>query len=119
MTHFNPGGVGVGVRSPMLTRTTTRLDMQGLRDGIAERRRRLLELELAMVAACEAGAARGRAAVVQMHDRGTWDQATWHRYLATAAAVEHEYGPPMRQLYREIDQLERVMTLPLMRSAAA
>ena len=119
MSHLNPGGTGFAVLSPMLTRSMPRLDLKGLRDGITDRRRRLLDLELAMVAACETEAARGRAAGVQMHDRGTWDHPTWQRYLAAAAAVEHEYGPPMRQLYREIDQLERVMALPVAQRVAA
>ena len=56
---------------------------------------------------------------VQMHDRETWDQSTWQRYIAAAADVEHEFGPPMRQLYREIDQLERVLALPSVTGAAA
>ena len=86
--------------------------------GIAARRRRLLDLEAAMAAACEAEAMRGRAAGVRRHDRGTWDRAAWNRYLAVAAAVEHEYGPPMRRLHREIDRLERVLALPLATRAA-
>ena len=119
MSHLNPGGAGLAAPPLMLARPTPSLDLQRLRDGIAGRRRRLLDLELAMVAACEAQAARGRSPSVQMHDRETWDQPTWHRYLAAAAAVEHEFGPPMRQLHREIDQLERVLALPSMTGAAA
>lgn len=119
MSHLDPGLAGLAAQLPMLDRPTPRLGLQQLRDGIADRRRRLLDLELAMVAACEAEAARGRSPGVWMHDRGTWDQPTWHRYLAAAAAVEHEFGPPMRQLHREIDQLERVLALPLVTGAAA
>lgn len=95
-----------------------RLNLAGIREGIATRRRRLLDLEAAMAAACEAEAMRGRAAGVRRHDRGTWDRAAWNRYLAVAAAVEHEYGPPMRRLHREIDRLERVLALPLATRAA-
>lgn len=119
MTHVNPGGIGFVAPPAMLTRTIPHLDLKCLRDGIADRRRRLLDLELAMVAACETEAACGRAASVRMYDRDTWDQATWQRYLAAAAAVEHQYGPPMRQFYREIDQLERVMALPVAQRIAA
>ena len=115
MTHLNPGGGGLAAPPLTLSRPTpaARLELQRLREGIAERRRRLLDLELAMVAACETKAARGRAPGVLMHNRETWDRATWDRYLAAAAAVEAEYGPPMRKLYREIDQLERVLALPI------
>ena len=119
MSHLNPGGAGLAAPLPMLAHPTPSLDLQQLRDGIASRRRRLLDLELAMVAACEAQAARGRSFGVQMHDRETWDQPTWHRYLAAAAAVEHKFGPSMRQLHREIDQLERVLALPSLAGAVA
>lgn len=119
MSHIDPGRAGFAAPRPMLTRSTPCLDVRQLRGGIADRRRRLLDLELAMVAACEAQAARGRTPGVQMHDRETWDQATWQRYIAAAADVEHEFGPPMRQLYREIDQLERILALPSVTGAAA
>ena len=90
-----------------------------LRDAIGDRRDRLLQLELAMVAVCEDKAAHRAAPTVRITDRETWDRPTWTRYLAAAASVEDEFGPPMRQLLREIDQLERVMALPLTRGAAA
>ena len=48
-----------------------------------------------------------------MRHRETWDRPTWNRYLAAAAALEGQYGPPMRRLLREIDQLERVLALPI------
>lgn len=119
MSHMDPGRAGFAAPSLTLTRSASSLDVRQLRTGIADRRRRLLDLELAMVAACEAQAARGRAPAVQMHDRETWDQATWQRYIAAAADLEHDFGPPMRQLYREIDQLERVLALPSVTGAAA
>lgn len=119
MSHIDLGRAGFAAPPPMLSRSTPCLDVQQLRRGIADRRQRLLDLELAMVAACEAEAARGRSPSVQMHDRETWDQPTWQRYIAAAADVEHEFGPPMRQLYREIDQLERVLALPSVTGAAA
>ncbi len=105
----------------MLSRPTApphHLDGKGLRNGIAMRRQSLLDLEVAMVAACEAEAARGRTHGVRMDDRKTWDHATWTRYLAAAARLETNYGPPMR-LLREIDQLERVLALPLAMETAA
>ena len=119
MSHLDPDRAGFAVRPPMLDHPNSCLGLKQLRDGIADRRRRLLDLELAMVATCEAQAARGRSPGVQMHDRETWDQPTWHRYLAAAAAVEQEFGPPMRQLHREIDQLERILALPSVTGAAA
>jgi hypothetical protein len=48
-----------------------------------------------------------------MDDRGTWDRATWQRYLDAAARLEPQYGPAMRRLLQEIDQLNRLMALPL------
>src|SRR4051794_37905432 len=88
------------------------LDGRRLREGIADRRRQLLDLEIAMVAACEAGAAHGRAPGAPIEDRETWDRATWTRYLAAAARLESHYGPPMRRLLVELDQLTRLTELP-------
>jgi hypothetical protein len=65
-----------------------------------------------MVAACERAAARGRAGGVCIDDRATWDRATWRRYLDAATRLEPAYGPPMRRLLQEIDQLKRLMALP-------
>ena len=118
MTYVVTDATAAAVASPMLSRPQPFLDLAQLRSGIADRRRQLLELELSMVAECETTAARGRGPSVVMGDRQTWDQATWSRYLAAAATIENRYGPPMRQLYREIDQLERVVALPLARRAA-
>ena len=66
-----------------------------------------------MVAACENAAARGAARTVRLDDRATWDRAMWQRYLDAAARLEPDYGPAMRRLYLEIDQLERLLALPL------
>ena len=74
---------------------------------------------MAMVAKCEARAAHGATPGVDIANRETWDRATWTRYLAAAAALEPEFGPAMRQLYREIDQLERLAALPLAQPVAA
>lgn len=115
MTHLNPGGAEMAPHPPMLSRVgpPAHLDSDRLRAGIAERRQRLLDLEAAMVAACEADAARGRPTASRMDDRTTWDRVTWGRYLAAALRLESEYGPPMRRLLREIDQLQRVLALPV------
>ena len=48
---------------------------------------------------------------VQVHDRETWDRAMWDRYLRAAAGLEPEYGPRLRRLYQEIDQLGRLAEL--------
>ena len=123
MTHLTPGGAGIAAPPSMLSRPhpppAHQLDGKGLRDGIASRRQDLLDLEAAMVAACETAAARGRAHGVHMDDRETWDRATWTRYLAAAARLEPEFGPPMRRLLREIDQLERVLALSVATERAA
>jgi hypothetical protein len=113
MTCLRPAGSSVANLPATSRAHPPRLDLQSLRAGIDERRRKLLDLELAMVAKCEAQAARGRASTVQMRGRETWDRPTWNRYIAAAAALEGQYGPPMRRLLREIDQLERVLALPI------
>ena len=122
MTHLNAGDAGIVASSDMLRcpqSLARHLDSKGLRASIARRRDFLLNLELEMVAACEAAAARDRADGVRMDDRETWDRATWTRYLAAAARLEPEFGPPMRRLLREIDQLERVLALAVAMEAAA
>ena len=70
-------------------------------------------LEAALVAACEQAAARGAAGRVRLADRETWDRAMWQRYLDAAARLEPGYGPRMRRLLREIDQLTRLIELPI------
>lgn len=123
MTHLNPGGLGTAAPPTMISRLqpspSPHLDGKGLRAGIASRRQRLLDLEAALVAGCETEAARSRASSVRMDDRETWDRDTWTRYLAAAANLEPEYGPQMRRLLREIDQLARLAELPVAMEAAA
>ena len=89
------------------------LDRDRLRAGIARRRQALANLEAALVAACEQAAARGAAGFVRMDDRETWDHAMWQRYLNAAARLEPDFGPRMRRLLLEIDQLTRLMALPV------
>jgi len=97
---------------------SARLDGCGLRTGIAGRRQRIDDLEQQLVSECERAAAHRASPSVRIDDRetwdrATWDRATWDRYLTTAAGLELDYGPWLRQLYREIDQLERLAALPL------
>ena len=89
------------------------LDRDRLRAGIARRRQALANLEAAMVAACEQAAARSAAGAVRMDDRATWDRAMWQRYLDVAARLEPDFGPRMRRLLQEIDQLTRLIELPI------
>jgi hypothetical protein len=115
MAYMIPGGASTPPfpdRSSSMRPVDHPLDLARLRQSVAARRRRLLDLEVAMVAACEADAAQGRAHGVRMHDRETWDGATWTRYLDAAARHEPEFGPPLRRLLQEIEQLERLMALP-------
>jgi hypothetical protein len=100
-------------RFPAARAPLRHLDHDLLRAGIAVRRRRLETLEAAMVAACERAAAISKASNVRMDDRETWDRTTWRRYLDAAARLEPEFGPPMRRLLQEIDQLARLLALPL------
>jgi hypothetical protein len=89
------------------------LDRDHLRSGVVARRRPHAELETAMVAACEAAAARCTARGVRIEDRTSWDRTMWQRYLDAATRPEPQYGPAMRRLYQEIEQLERLLALPL------
>ena len=98
---------------------TPRLDREQIRDRIAQHRAALAELEGALVAACEAAAARHRSSAVRVEDRATWDRAMWQRYLDAATVLEPEYGPRMRDLLRDIDRLERLLALPFGRERVA
>ena len=124
MTHLSPGGAATTAPPTMISHphrpsTGHHLDRNRLRQGISRRRQRLFDLEAALVAACEEEAARGRANTVRMDDRETWDRPMWARYLAAAARLEPGYGPEMRQLLREIDQLTRLTELPITMETAA
>jgi len=113
MTHVTPAGAGTAARPTKLSTARAHLDRGGLRAGIARRRQTLANLEASLVTACEQAAVRGIRHGVRVDDRATWDRATWQRYLAAAAQLEAKYGPPMRRLLQEIDQLERLIALPL------
>ncbi len=89
------------------------LDRNMLLHGIAARRRRLAQLETAMVEACERAAVRGACRKVRMNDHDTWDKATWQRYLVAAARLEPDYMPRMRILLHDIDRFEHLLTLPM------
>jgi len=78
---------------------------------ITFRRERLAALEAEMTAACEAAALGTRSPARATCDRERWNRTTWHRYLAAAMRLEATYGPRLRRLRREIDQLERLKTL--------
>jgi hypothetical protein len=80
-----------------------------LQDAVAALRAQITILETSWVAVSEAEAARGRSRDVRMDDRGTWDRATWARYLAAAAAHEPAFMPQIKQLLCEIDGLERAL----------
>jgi hypothetical protein len=82
-----------------------------IQDALAALRAQISLLETAWVAASEVEAARGRSRDVRIDDRGTWDRATWARYLAAAAAHEPAFMPKIKRLLCEIDRLERVLAL--------
>ena len=123
MTHLNPSGAAHVRPATISTQLTTarpagaatplRLDRDRLTGGVLARRRRLAAVEADMVAACERAAVHGATREVLIDDRETWDHATWNRYLAAAARLEPDYGPHLRRLYHEIDQLSRLIELPL------
>ena len=123
MTHVTPGGAGTAAPSAFVSlpptslrppaSVTPRLDREQIRDRIAQRRARLAKLEGALVAACEAAAARHRTSAVRVEERASWDRAMWQRYLDAATVLEPDYGPRMRDLLRDIDRLERLLALPV------
>jgi hypothetical protein len=118
MTHLNPGGE-TRLAPPLLTLTTTArpnhpplgIDRSRLRDIIAARQARLSALETAMVAACEAQAARSAQRGVRVDDRETWDRAMWDRYLAAATKLEPDFLPEMLRLHSQVQRLERLLGL--------
>ena len=89
------------------------LDARMLDARIGRRRAALAALAAEMTAACEAEAIGTRSPTDAPADPAGWDRATWHGYLAAAMRLEAEYGPRMRRLRQEIDQLERLMSLPI------
>lgn len=123
MTHLASGDAGAAALPTRLStshptppasgQVHPHLDRDCLRAGIARRRQTLADLEAAMVAACEQAAARGAAGFVRIDDRATWDRAMWQRYLDAAARLEPDFGPRMRRLLLEIDQLTRLIELPI------
>ena len=128
MTHVTPGGritappallslPCAANRSP--ARSPPLLDRTQIHNRLAQHRAELTDLEDALVAACEAAAAHSRTSAVRVDDRATWDHAMWQRYLNAATALEPEYGPRMRELLRNIDRLQRLLTLPVAREPVA
>ncbi|MBV9653950.1 MAG: hypothetical protein JOZ42_05250 [Acetobacteraceae bacterium] len=89
------------------------LDRGGLPAGVAARRDELATLEMALVAECERAAIRHPDSAIRLYDRATWDQSMWQRCLAAAAQFEPAYAPRMRQLVQQIEQLERLIAVPV------
>ncbi|MBN9560425.1 MAG: hypothetical protein J0H14_06800 [Alphaproteobacteria bacterium] len=121
MTHVTAGDARTAAApttlctspDPPRAPTPCHLDRDHLRSGVMARHRTLVELETAMVAACETAAARCAARGVRIEDRASWDRTMWRHYLDAATRLEPQYGPAMRRLYQEIEQLERLLALPL------
>jgi len=116
MTHLPRGG-GQTLAPPPVNRAPTPTppllgNRQRLRDALAAKRAGVTALEAAWVAAAEADAARATSRDVRIDDRGTWDKATWARYLAAAAAHEPDFKPRIMRLLREIDSLEKLLAMP-------
>ena len=87
-------------------------DRLPLRGALATKRAALAALEAAWVTAAEADAVRNSSRDVRMDDRGTWDKATWSRYLAAASAHEPDFKPRIGRQLREIDSLEKLRVVP-------
>jgi len=96
-----------GARSPApVALLLPRLSREMIRRSVALRRKRLAELEVQMVDACDAAAA-------GPGNRRRWDRAAWQRYLGAATRLEGSYGPRMRRLRDDIARLDRLLDLPL------
>lgn len=128
MTHVTPGGgTAAPPAVPSMPSSTMGspadlapiLDRAQIRARIAQHRAALADLEGALVAACEAAAARHRTGAVRVDDRATWDRAMWQCYLDAATALGPDYCPRMRGLLRDIERLERLLTLPVARERIA
>ena len=116
MTHL-PAGGGQTLVPPLASRTSMAMppllgDRLRLREALVTKRAAIAALEAAWVTAAEADANRNTIRDVRIDDRGTWDQATWSRYLAAASAHEFDFKPRIRRLLREIDSLEKRLAMP-------
>ena len=130
MTHIHPGGetrlapplVGPPTSPPpahQTARPALGINLRHLRAVIAARRAAIASLEAAMVAKCEAAAARTAPRGIRPDDRATWDHAMWDRYLTAAATLEPDYLPRLLRLHVEVECLERLRLLPMTPEARA
>ena len=116
MTHLSPAATvrrslpPVPVARPLFT--TLLGDRSRLRSALLDKRTTITRLETAWVAAAEADAAVGRSQAVRMDNRETWDSRTWDRYLAAASKHEPDYRPRIKRLLSEIDNIEKLLSLP-------
>ena len=115
MTPLSPAATMQRALSPAsaaLAFTALLGDRSRLNAALVDKSATIARLEAEWVAAAEADAAAGHARTVRMHDRETWDSATWNRYLTAASKHEPDYMPRIRRLLTEIDNIEKLMTLP-------
>ena len=121
MTHVaRHGALATPVSPPARTLAFT---LGGNRQPIAQRlascSAEIAALEAAWVAAAEQALARTLPRAIRVDDRSTWDRATWDRYLAAATAIEPEFKPKLRQLYQQVENLERLLAALLTPNAHA
>jgi hypothetical protein len=115
MTHLSPAATmqrPLPPASAALAFTALLGDRSRLNTALLNKRATIARLEAEWVAAAEADAAAGHARTVRMDDRETWDAATWNRYLTAASKHEPDYMPRIRRLLTEIENIEKLMTLP-------
>ena len=115
MTHLSPAATMRRVLPPAsaaLAFTALLGDRSRLNAALLNKRAAIAQLEAEWVTAAENDAAAGHARTVRMDDRETWDRATWDRYLTAASKHEPDYMPRIRRLLTEIDNIEKLMTLP-------
>jgi hypothetical protein len=88
------------------------LDPTRITAAIVNKRSQIAAIELEWTSASERAAARSLGGAARLGARGTWDRATWDRYLSAASDCQESYLPRLRRLYAEIARLEQ-LAVPL------
>lgn len=112
MTYHTPlGSMRALAPSTSRSRLTPRTgNLAQLRTALADKRALVARLEAEWVAAAELQLARHLSKHVRIDDRGTWDGATFSRYMLEAERIEPEFKPRIKRLLGEIDALDRLMS---------
>ncbi len=77
---------------------------------IASRKADAGQIQTEIIIACESAARRTR---YQRKRPADWNNAAWRRYVSEAAQAQYRFGDSLRQIYHEIDALERLAAVPV------